>query len=118
MEKISLEKNFERYAKQWEALTLADDFLFGKVMHDEYLCTEMIKRILPDLDIGEIKFVQTQETSQQTFDTRGVRFDVFAKSDRRKIFDCEIQTSNKKDLHRRPRAYHTVIGLDALKKIL
>ena len=41
---------------------------------------------------------------------------MYAKSDNRKIFDCEVQTSDKKDLPRRTRAYHIAIGLDALDK--
>ncbi len=85
-------------------------------MHDEALCTEMIRRILPDFDIGHIEFTQSQRTSQPGIDTRGVRFDVYAKSDNRKIFDCEVQTSDKKDLPRRTRAYHIANGIEILTK--
>ena len=84
-------------------------------MSNPELRTEMIRRILPDIDIGRIKFTQKQRTSKHSPDTRGVRFDVFAKSDNRKIFDCKVQTSDKKNLPRRTRAYHTVLGLEALK---
>ncbi len=101
-------------SQRWENLTLANDFMFGKVMRNPELCTEMIRRILPDMDIGRIEFVQPQKSEKYSFDTRGVRFDVFAKSDNRKIFDCEIQTSDKKDLPRRTRAYHIMLGLEAL----
>ena len=101
--------------KRWENLTLANDFLFGKVMRDTELCTEMIRRILPDMDIGHIEFTQPQKSEKHSLDTRGVRFDVYAKSDNRKIFDCEVQTSDKKDLPRRSRAYHTALGIEALK---
>lgn len=104
------------YQQIWENLTLSNDFLFGKIMNDKKLCTEMIKRILPDIDIGKIKLIQSQKSSKSTFDTRGVRFDVYAKSDNKKIFDCEVQTSDKKDLPRRTRAYHIVMGLEALNK--
>lgn len=83
---------------RWENLTLANDFLFGKVMHDPELCTEMIRRILPEMDIGHIEFTQPQKSAKYSLDTRGVRFDVFAQSDSRKLFDCEVQTSDKKDL--------------------
>ena len=100
----------------WENLTLANDFLFGKIMSNEELCTEMIRRILPKIKIGRIKFTQTQKTSKQTLDTRGVRFDVYAESDNKKIFSVEIQTTDKKDLPRRTRAYHIINGLDALNK--
>ena len=102
-------------SQRWENLTLANDFLFGKIMSDAELCTEMIRRILPDIDIGHVEFTQLQKTEKYSLDTRGVRFDVFAKSDSRKIFDCEVQTSDKKDLPRRTRAYHAVLGLETLK---
>ena len=101
---------------RWENLTLANDFLFGKIMHDPQLCTEMIRRILPNMDIGHIEFTQPQKSAKYSLDTRGVRFDVFARSDSRKLFDCEVQTSDKKDLPRRTRAYHSVMGLEALEK--
>ncbi len=106
----------EHFDTLWENLTLADDFLFGKVMSDEELCTEMIRRIFPNIEIGSIKFTQTQKTSRETLDTRGVRFDVFAKTDNRKIFSVEIQTTDKKDLPKRTRVYHIINGLDALNK--
>ena len=100
----------------WENLTLANDFVFCHIMHNEKLCTEMIRRILPDYDIGHIEFTESQRTSKHSPDSRGVRFDVYAKSDNRKIFDCEVQTSDKHDLPRRTRAYHIATGLDVLGK--
>ncbi len=84
-------------------------------MRDREFCTEMIRRILPNIDIGHIEFTQPQKSVKYSLDTRGVRFDVYAKSDNRKIFDCEVQTSDKKDLPRRTRAYHAVLGLETLK---
>ena len=48
--------------QKWESLTLADDFLFGKIMSDPTLCAEMLRRIFPNLDIGEIKVIETQFT--------------------------------------------------------
>ena len=103
-------------SQRWENLTLANDFMFGKIMRDPELCTEMIRRILPDIDIGRIELTQPQKSEKHSLDTRGVRFDVYAKSDNRKIFDCEVQTSDKKDLSRRTRAYHIMMGLEALEK--
>lgn len=100
----------------WENLTLANDFVFCHIMHNEKLCTEMIRRIFPDYDIGHIEFTESQRTSKHSPDSRGVRFDVYAKSDNRKIFDCEVQTSDKHDLPRRTRAYHIATGLDVLGK--
>ena len=48
----------ENLEQRWESLTLADDFLFGKIMSDPKLCAEMLRRIFPDLDIGEIKSIK------------------------------------------------------------
>lgn len=102
-------------SQRWENLTLANDFVFGHIMRNAELCTEMIRRILPDMDIGHIEFIRPQKSEKYSFGTRGVRFDVYAKSDNRKLFDCEIQTSDKHDLPRRTRAYHVMLGLKALE---
>lgn len=101
--------------RQWENLTLADDFLFGKIMSDPVLCAEMLRRIFPDIDIGNIKVVETQKTIKHALHVRGVRFDVLTTT-ARSIFDIEAQNRRLRDLHRRPRAYHIAIGYDALNK--
>ena len=101
--------------QKWEKLTLADDFMFGKVMSDPKLCAEMLRRIFPDLDIGEIKIVETQKTLRQALHVRGVRLDIFT-AFARSIFDVEAQNRMLKDLFRRPRAYHIVIGFNGLNK--
>lgn len=112
-------RDFEKIlpeSQRWENLTLANDFMFGMIMRDPELCTEMIRRILPDMNIGRVEFTQPQKSSKYSLDTRGVRFDVYAESDNRKIFDCEVQTTDKKDLPRRTRAYHSILGMEALEK--
>ena len=86
--------------QKWEKLTLADDFMFGKIMSDPKLCAEMLRRIFPELDIGKIKIVKTQKTLKQAIHVRGVRFDVLT-STARSIFDVEAQKRKLKDLHRR-----------------
>ena len=104
------------FEERWENLTLANDFLFGYVMRDAEICRKMIKIILPEMDIGRVEFSQEQKTFRESIDNRGVRFDVFAKTDDRKIFDCEIQTSEKRDIFKRSRAYHSMIGFEGLNK--
>ncbi|MBR1438370.1 MAG: Rpn family recombination-promoting nuclease/putative transposase [Synergistaceae bacterium] len=101
--------------KKWENLTLADDFLFGKVMSEPTLCAEMLRRIFPDLDIGEIKNIETQKTLKHALHIRGVRFDILTTA-ARNIFDIEAQNHMLKDLFPRSRAYQIVIGYDGLNK--
>ena len=105
----------EELQLRWEALTLADDFLFGKVMSNVSLCGEMLHRIFPNLDVSNMKPVDTQKTMKLGLHLRGVRFDVFARVSRN-IFDIEMQKRKLNDLQKRPRAYHTVICHDALKR--
>ena len=111
----NLNVEYDLIVQQWENLTLANDFLFGKIMSDKSLCTEMLKRILPHIDIGDINFPEVQKSFRDGIDTRGIRLDIYSKSDG-KVYDVEIQTTNEKNLARRSRAYHIGIGNDILNK--
>lgn len=102
----------EREAR-WQALTLADDFLFSKIMAEPVLCRELIHRIFPQLEITDLSPVQVQKTVKLALHLRGVRFDVFTVM-ARNIFDLEMQKERLKDLFRRTHAYHIVGGQDAL----
>ncbi len=99
--------------EKWQNLTLADDFLFCKIMSDTALCAEMLHRIFPELDVSDIRPIETQKAEKLALHIRGVRFDVFTRTTR-EIFDVEAQNRKLNDLRKRPRAYHTVIGYDGL----
>ena len=113
--KDNIELQYDLLVQEWENLTLANDFLFGKIMSDKSLCTEMLRRILPDIDIGDIRFPEVQKPIRDGIDTRGIRLDIYSKSDG-KVYDVEIQTTNEKNLAKRSRAYHISIGSDILNK--
>ncbi|MBQ7734129.1 MAG: Rpn family recombination-promoting nuclease/putative transposase [Synergistaceae bacterium] len=102
--------------ERWENLTLANDFMFSTVMSNEALCTEMMRRILPDIEIKYISIPEAQKTLRGAIESRSVRFDLYTKSDDGKIYDIEIQTTNNKDLPRRSRAYHILMGDDVLRR--
>ena len=46
---------------------------------------------------------------KSAYDSRGVRFDVYAEAKNGRIYDVEIQTLPHKDLAKRTRYYHDVI---------
>ncbi len=50
-------KNYD----EWEELNISNDFLFGKIMQDAELCGELLKRILPELDIDHIEYPELQK---------------------------------------------------------
>ena len=99
--------------EKWQSLTLADDFLFCKIMSEPALCAEMLHRIFPQLDVSEVKMVETQKSEKLALNIRGVRFDVFTRTVR-EIFDVEAQKRKLNDIFKRPRAYHIVIGYNGM----
>ncbi|MBR0185341.1 MAG: Rpn family recombination-promoting nuclease/putative transposase [Synergistaceae bacterium] len=102
--------------RQWENLKLSNDFLFGKVMQDIEICSEMLRRILPAANIGKIRSVQIQAPIRSGVDSRGVRFDTLIDADEKKVLDVEMQTSDSIHLMKRTRAYHLSMGGNILEK--
>lgn len=67
--------NMETKQKNWEDLTISNDFLFGKVMQNPELCKELLQRILPDLKIDRIEYPESQKSINVDMDARSVRLD-------------------------------------------
>ena len=100
--------------KDWDDLTIADDFMFCKVMQNEKLCTQLLE-ILLHIKIGKLKFQEPQKNIKITNESRGIRLDVYVK-DSNRIFDIEIQTTDKKNLELRTRYYQGVMDIDELEQ--
>ena len=75
------------FEQRWENLTLANDFMFGKVFQDADLCLELVRLILPELNTERIILHEQQKSAHETIDTRGVRFDVYLHDDKGRIED-------------------------------
>ena len=103
--------------KQWQDLTIADNFIFGKVLEsDPDVCKKLLETIL-EFEIDEIAYPEREKTIETRHDSKGIRLDVFVKTpDGRKIFDIEIQTSNNDNLAKRMRYYQGLIDNDSLEK--
>ena len=102
--------------ERWENLTLAYDFLFGKIFQDPDLCLKLVKIILPELNIERVTFPVLQKSIRETFETRGVRFDVYLRDNEDRIINVEMQPVNRDNLMKRTRAYHSLIDLDAMDR--
>ena len=64
--------------KKWESLTISSDFIFGKVMLDKGLCLELIRLILPELDIKDISDPEIQKTIKPDVATpEGIAWNLF-----------------------------------------
>lgn len=99
----------------FEQLTLADDFMFFKVMQDENLCRQLLEVIL-NKPIEKIVYVKNQESAQTTYDAKCIRMDVYVKDKNHTIYNIEMQKRNTKELPQRTRYYHSTVDQTQLKR--
>ena len=98
--------------QKWEKATIANDFIFYKVMRDNPDVCQRLLEILLEIDIEKIR-MNCQEVIDIDWKSKGVRLDVYVK-DSDKVFDIEIQPTDTKELPERARYYQGVIDVDCL----
>ena len=98
--------------EKWENATIANNFIFYKVMrHNPDVCKRLIE-ILLEIEIDHIELAN-EETIQIDFGRKGVRLDVYAKNTD-KSFCLEMQTADTGELPERARYYQSAIDVDCL----
>ena len=100
---MSKNKNELTPEEKWEQATLANNFIFYKVMrHHPDACKHLIEMLL------HIKIVRMEMANEETIDldheAKGIRLDVFVK-DTNKMYDIELQVANTGELPERARYY-------------
>ena len=99
--------------EKWEKATLANNFIFYKVMrHHQDACKRLIEMLL-GIRIEKME-MSNEEAIEVDYDSKGIRLDVFVK-DTKKIYDIELQVANTKELPERSRYYQGLMDLDTLK---
>lgn len=98
---------------RWNTLTLADDFIFGKVMQDEEICREVLEAIL-GVAIDHIEYTHREESIDVSPEGRGVRLDAYVRDGKGTVYNVEMQASNTYELPQRSRYYQAMIALDLL----
>ena len=107
--------NENKTSENWENLTLANNFLFCKIMEsDPELCRQLLE-ILLHIKIERLSPPQAERTVQVGIDSKSVRFDVYAKDEKR-VFDIEMQTTSNKNLPKRARYYQSISDVESLSK--
>ena len=99
--------------KPLEELTLMDDYMFGTVMSDKINLKPLLESIL-NITIVDVDFVEPQKTEKEGHLSHGIRMDLYVEDDSGRIFNVEIQTSDKRNLPKRMRYYQSVIDVDIL----
>lgn len=102
--------------KDYKDLKFIDDFIFCKILStNPKLCKELIELILA-IKIKDIKVSESQKVVNQTYDGKGVRFDVYLEDNTNSVYDIEMQTTRQKDLGKRTRYYQGMIDLNLIEK--
>ena len=99
--------------EKWERATIANNFIFYKVMRNN---TDVCKRLLEILLEMEIDYIEmsSEEEINIDFQSKGIRMDVYAKN-QKECFNVEMQATDTKELPERARYYQGVIDVDILR---
>ncbi len=99
--------------EKWNQATIANNFIFYKVMRNNPdVCKELLE-ILLEIEIESIE-IRSEETVETDFGSKGIRLDVYAKNTNQ-AFNLEMQASDTKELPERARYYQGSIDVDCLK---
>ena len=101
--------------EKWNSLTLANNFIFCKVLEENPdVCKELLEMLL-DIKIDRIEKPKSEQTFKTDFDSRGIRLDVYVKDGTGRCFDIEIQTSSYMQLAKRARYYQGLMDVDSIQ---
>ena len=99
--------------KAFEELTLADRFIFYKVMQDKELCRRLLEIIL-NVEIERIEYPEGEKTIEVKNDAKGIRLDIYVKDEEAVVYNVEMQAVRAADLPQRSRYYQNLIDVDLL----
>ena len=102
-------------AKSFDDLTIADDFMFCKVMQNEDICKEFLEMVLSD-KIGKIAYLSPQNSVATGIEAKSIRLDLLVKDEYGKSYDIEMQVSNEHNIPKRMRYYQAAIDIAFLDK--
>ena len=106
-------KKTDRVIIPYRKLTLANNFMFYKVMrHHPEACKKLLEMLL-NIKIKKMTMA-AEETIKIDLDAKSIRLDVFIKTGK-KMYDIELQVANTQELPERSRFYAAAMDLDTLK---
>ena len=100
----------------YEKLTIANNFIFCKVMQSNPdLCKQLVE-LITDRKIRHMVGLNGEKTIEVTPDGKGIRLDVYFEDDGSTMYDVEMQVESNRNLARRSRFYQNTIDSQALEK--
>lgn len=80
------------------------------------MCASFLLQYRPEL-LGDLTEPQRpQQPIELTADGKGARFDVYSEDDTGTVFDCEMQTTENRNLPKRSRYYQGMIDLNLIER--
>ena len=80
--------------KPFDELTIADDFMFCKVMEDESLCKTFLELLVTG-KVGKITYLSSQNAVTTHSEAKSIRLDVLVKDETGKSYDIEMSFSDR-----------------------
>jgi len=102
--------------KDYYDLTFTDDFMFCKILQENPGLTKQLVEMILDVEIKEILKLESQHVIEDSFDSKGIRLDVYFTDDKDIVYDIEMQVHSNGNLPTRTRYYHSLIAVDNLNK--
>ena len=112
--KLYFKESNMTYFEKYEDISFTNNFAFCKVMQNEEICREVIETLL-HIKVGKLKYKSFEKDFKLEPDKRGIRLDVYI-ADSNRVFDLEMQTTDKKNLGCRMRYYQGMIDAELLDK--
>ena len=100
--------------KQFEELTIQDDFMFCKVMQNMNICKKVLELVLKE-DIS-IKRITSQKTIENNSEIKAVRLDVLVEDEDNNNIDIEMQMVSNDKIPQRMRLYQANIDVYGTSK--
>ena len=113
---MSLQDTQKKAQKKWEDLTLANAFVFSKVLLNEKLCKKIIQELLDIPPIEDIRFLESEKIVDVDYETKSVRLDLYVQGIENTVYNIEMQVRNTGELPQRSRQYQSIIDVDILGK--
>ena len=96
--------------KPFDELTIADDFMFCKVMENKTLCKTFLEMLLTGT-ISKITYLASQNAVITNSKAKAIRLDVLVKDETGKSYDLEMQVSNEYNIPKRMRYYQGALDV-------
>ena len=103
--------------KEWEELTIQDNFLFQKVMQNPRICKRLIEKLL-GIKVKSITYPEAEKTLSAGFSNKDIRLDLYVETNNGTLLDIEMQTTAGKSewLPKRTRYYQSMIDVNIIMK--